>query len=74
MAKIKLDKILGRGAFGEVWLGDWHGTEVAIKTIHMASDKMKESVLRETGIMQLRLGHCEGHGVLAPSRAPCHAS
>lgn len=32
--EVTLLKELGRGQFGTVWLGSWHGTPVAVKQMH----------------------------------------
>jgi len=43
--EIKFEKKIGAGAFGEVWKGEWAGTDVAIKKILKAD--IKESDLGE---------------------------
>ena len=60
MKQVTLEKEIGRGAFGRVFKGDWHGTDVAVKFITLKSPtmsdgdnlKLKESVIREVSIMQ----------------------
>jgi len=47
--QIKLDKEIGRGRFGEVWLGHWNGDKVAVKIF---STRDEDSWQRETEIYQ----------------------
>lgn len=47
--QIKLEKEIGRGRFGEVWLGHWNGDKVAVKIF---STRDEESWHRETEIYQ----------------------
>lgn len=52
MSQVTLEKCIGRGTFGEVWKGDWLGTDVAVKNIIIRDEKQKELVIREVSIMQ----------------------
>jgi len=47
--QINLEKEIGRGRFGEVWLGHWNGDKVAVKIF---STRDEESWHRETEIYQ----------------------
>lgn len=46
---------LGSGAFGEVRLGTWRGTDVAVKILHATDDKSRDVFYREANLLcQLR--------------------
>lgn len=52
LSQVRQEKLIGRGSFGDVWKGTWHGTDVAVKSVLANTEKMKEAVLREVSIMQ----------------------
>src|ERR1700733_12312165 len=70
---LKTGKLLGEGAYGEVYLGNWNGREIAIKKLilkklpaHLAKDFEREAkIMAECGqsphIIQL-LGICTEEG------------
>ena len=49
---------LGKGTFGEVYKGEWLGTEVAVKRLNVVGmDKdLADSFLKEANVMR-QLGH-----------------
>ena len=47
--QIELRSVIGKGRYGEVWLGDWRGEKVAVKIFH---SREEQSWFRETEIYQ----------------------
>ena len=47
--QISLQKVVGQGRFGEVWLGHWRGEKVAVKIFSSVDEK---SWFREVQIYQ----------------------
>jgi hypothetical protein len=48
-SEIDYEKIIGRGAYGEVWLGRWKGADVAVKKIFPSPMEMAEYELQQSG-------------------------
>ncbi len=50
---LQMGKLLGHGGYGDVYAAQWHGTEVAIKQLHLKtlSHTLQEEFLQEAQIM-----------------------
>ncbi len=44
---VTLDRLIGRGAAGEVWVGTWQGVRVAVKKINSGGLFDDEEILRD---------------------------
>ncbi|XP_071952159.1 bone morphogenetic protein receptor type-1B-like [Antedon mediterranea] len=52
--QVQLVKSIGKGRFGEVWLGRWHGEPIAVKIYHTAEEAnwYRETEIYQTVIMR----------------------
>lgn len=48
---LKIGKQLGKGHFGAVYLADWCGTPVAVKSIHQQGENVRQEYLAEVESM-----------------------
>ena len=51
--EITLGEKIGQGTFGEVYKGEWQGTEVAVKVIRLPENDLLEQCKREIDILRL---------------------
>ncbi len=47
VADVTLDRLIGQGAAGEVWVGAWQGVRVAVKKINSSGLFDDEEILRD---------------------------
>ena len=52
--KIVLFKLLGQGSFGAVFLGEWRGTQVAVKRIILPPAMSVSNRAEKMAIMEVR--------------------
>ncbi|KFZ50298.1 Tyrosine-protein kinase Yes, partial [Antrostomus carolinensis] len=70
---ISLDKKLGMGCFGDVWMGTWNGTtKVAVKTLKLRHDKLVQlyAVVSEEPIYIVTEFMSQGEGWALPGDPP----
>ena len=49
---ISMEKVIGKGAFGEVYLGNYLGTPVAVKKISASNEEDELYLLREVTVLK----------------------
>ncbi|XP_078448712.1 tyrosine-protein kinase CSK isoform X3 [Lampetra planeri] len=57
MNELKLGEVIGSGEFGDVYLGQYNGTAVAVKSLHMESSTLQEFMSEITIMTKLRHRH-----------------
>ncbi|CAL8080111.1 unnamed protein product [Calicophoron daubneyi] len=64
--QISLEKMLGRGCFSDVWLGNWRGEPILAK-IFMPNNRLSQSIWRRTALLHrsMPLRHQTIQGLMA---------
>ena len=55
--EVTLGEKIGQGTFGEVYRGEWQGTEVAVKVIKLPRNDLLQQCKREIDILRYRRLH-----------------